>query len=166
MKYIMSDKEIGRLTLIKGAIDGVYTVGYVAKRLSISTRRVKTLKKAVREHGDGAVIHGNSGRHPKNYTDDEIRKRIILIQISLIFENWKILNNAGIVSKKSIQTVVKNLRDESVGANLASCFKLMRHRSKRTLITGHLLNTFQPIPLKKFYLADGKKNPPSLAGGG
>ncbi|GMO40732.1 MAG: hypothetical protein Ta2B_20540 [Termitinemataceae bacterium] len=76
----MSDKEIGRLTLIKGAIDGVYTVGYVAKRLSLSTRRVKTLKKAVREHGDGAVIHGNSGRHLKNYTDDEIRKRIILLK--------------------------------------------------------------------------------------
>ncbi|GMO27930.1 MAG: hypothetical protein Ta2B_08480 [Termitinemataceae bacterium] len=119
----MSDKEIGRLTLIKGAIDGVYTVGYIAKRLGISARRVKTLKKAVREHGDGAVIHGNSGRHPKNYTDDEIRKRIILLKKSdayfdtnftyfreLLFEYenikiaysalWKILNNAGIVSKK------------------------------------------------------------------
>ncbi|GMO38992.1 MAG: hypothetical protein Ta2B_18520 [Termitinemataceae bacterium] len=73
----MSGKEIGQLTLIKGAIDGVYTVVYVARRLGISTRHVKRLKKAVREHGDGAVI-GNSGRHPKNYTDDEIRKRIIL----------------------------------------------------------------------------------------
>jgi transposase-like protein len=67
----MSTEELGRLSLIKGALDGKYTVGYIAKKLGISTRQVK---KAVREKGEGAVIHGNFGRHPANYT---LRQKII-----------------------------------------------------------------------------------------
>jgi transposase len=49
MKYMMSTKELARLTVIKGAIDGAYTVKQAAKRLGVSTRWVKHLKKAVRE---------------------------------------------------------------------------------------------------------------------
>jgi hypothetical protein len=45
MKYIMSKAELEKLTLIKGAMDGKYTVDYIAKRLGISTRQVKKLKK-------------------------------------------------------------------------------------------------------------------------
>jgi transposase len=124
MKYLMGDKERARLTLIKGAIDGVYTVGYVAKVLGIKTRRVKSLKKAVRQQGDEAVIHGNSRRHPKNYTDEKIQERIILLKKNSDYfdtnftyfrelleerENIKIgytalskiLRNAGIISKKT-----------------------------------------------------------------
>jgi hypothetical protein len=51
MKYTMSAKELARLPVIKGAIDGVYTVKQVARKLAGSTRRVKRL----------AVIHGNPG---------------------------------------------------------------------------------------------------------
>ena len=60
---MMSTKELARLTVIKGAIDGVYTVKQAARKLGMSTRWVKHLKRAVREQGDGAVIHGNAGRH-------------------------------------------------------------------------------------------------------
>ncbi|MDR1957129.1 MAG: helix-turn-helix domain-containing protein, partial [Treponema sp.] len=64
MKYTMSKKERAKLALIQGAIEGVYTVSEAAKRLNLSERRIKQLKQHVREHGAGAVIHGNSGRHP------------------------------------------------------------------------------------------------------
>jgi transposase len=60
MKYTMSTKELARLTVIKGAIDGVYTVKQAARKLGMSMRWVKHLKQAVREQGDGAVILGNS----------------------------------------------------------------------------------------------------------
>jgi hypothetical protein len=42
----------------------------------------KSLKKAVREQGYGAVIHGNSGRHPANVTGEAIRAKIIALKKS------------------------------------------------------------------------------------
>ncbi|MHC6202458.1 helix-turn-helix domain-containing protein [Breznakiellaceae bacterium SP9] len=37
--------------MIKEALDGKYTVGFIAKKLGITERQVKRLKKAVREEG-------------------------------------------------------------------------------------------------------------------
>jgi hypothetical protein len=56
MKYTMNTKELARLPVIKGAIEGAYTVKQAVRKLGVSTRRVKQLKKDVREQGDGAVI--------------------------------------------------------------------------------------------------------------
>jgi transposase len=78
MKYMMSAKELSRLTVIRDAIDGAYTVKQAARRPGVSTRRVKSLKKAVREQGGGAVIHGNAGQHPADATDEAIQKRLPL----------------------------------------------------------------------------------------
>ena len=83
---MMSTKELARLTVIKGAIDGAYTVKQAARKLGVGTRRVKSLKKAVREQGDGAVIHGNSGRHPANVTDEAIRAKIIALKKNGAYE--------------------------------------------------------------------------------
>jgi transposase len=86
MKYMMSAGELEKLSLIKGAIDGVYTVREAAKRLKLSGRHIKRLKRRVREEGDGAVIHGNSGKHPANYTDEELRSSIIALKKTALYE--------------------------------------------------------------------------------
>jgi hypothetical protein len=39
----------------------------------------------VQEQGDGAVIHGNAGRHPANATDEGIRKKIIALKKSDVY---------------------------------------------------------------------------------
>jgi transposase len=80
MKYMMSTKELARLTVIKGAIDGAYTIKQAARKLGMSSRWVKHLKKAVREQGGGAVIHGNAGRHPANAADEALRNKIIALK--------------------------------------------------------------------------------------
>jgi hypothetical protein len=49
MKYMMSTEELGKRSLIRGAIDGVYTVREAVKRLKLSERHVKRLKRRVRE---------------------------------------------------------------------------------------------------------------------
>jgi transposase len=133
MKYIMSKEDLGKLALIEGAVEGKYTVLEVARRLNLSARRVKQLKKAYREQGETAVIHGNSGRHPANYTDEELRSKIITLKKSVIYnetnfthfkellaehENIQIsytavsgiLKDAGITSKKKHRTEGKRYR--------------------------------------------------------
>jgi transposase len=87
MKYTMSKEALAKLTLIQGAVDGRYTVKEIAKRLGLTERRVKQLKKAFKQEGENAFIHGNSGRHPANYTDDKLRKKIITLKKSDLYDN-------------------------------------------------------------------------------
>jgi transposase len=133
MKYIMSKEDLGKLALIKGAVEGRYTVMEVARRLNLSARRVKQLKKAFREQGEKAVIHGNSGRHPANYTDEALRAKIVTLKKSVLysgtnFTHFKellaeheqiqisytavsgILKNAGITSKRKHRTEGRRFR--------------------------------------------------------
>jgi len=85
MKYIMSKETTGKLAYIQGAVEGKYTVNEVARKLKLSTRRIKQLKKAFREQGINAVIHGNSGRHPANFTDEKLRAKIINLKRSAVY---------------------------------------------------------------------------------
>ena len=123
----MSKETLGKLALIQGAVDGRYTVNELSKKLKLSKRRIKQLKKAYRENGENAVIHGNTGRHPGNYTEEKLREKITALKKSdnyketnfthfqellLERENIKIsyttlcsiLKKAGIVSKKKHRT--------------------------------------------------------------
>jgi transposase len=86
MNYTMSTKELARLTVIKGAIDGAYTVKQAARKLGLSVRWVKRLKKVVRKQGDGPVFHGNGRRHPANLTDEPIWAKIIALKKSGAYE--------------------------------------------------------------------------------
>jgi transposase len=127
MKYIMDEKTLGRLALIQGAVEGKYTAAQVAKRLGLSARRVKQLKRTFREDGVSAVIHGNSNRHPANYTDDKLRGRILSLKKSNNYKDTnfthfrellaelegieisyttlsRILKSGGITSKRSCRT--------------------------------------------------------------
>jgi hypothetical protein len=92
--------------------------------LKLSGRHIKRLKRRVREESDGVVIHGNSGKHPANCTDEGPRSRIIALKRSIPYDGanftrfrepleeregivisyttlTKILKDAGIVSKRN-----------------------------------------------------------------
>ena len=62
MKYQMSQKESLKLEVIQYACQGLLTVEQAARRLGLSARRIKQLKKGFRERGVEAVIHGNANR--------------------------------------------------------------------------------------------------------
>ena len=82
MKYIMSKETLQKQALLQGAVEGRYTVKEVAQRLKVGKRRVKQMKKAFKERGPESCIHGNSRRHPANYTDDVIREQIVALKTS------------------------------------------------------------------------------------
>lgn len=120
---MLKQKEIKRATLIEACINGQCTVKQVANALGLSERRVKQIKKEVRENGVKSISHGNRGRKPKNTIPDETKKKILELRSSYEYElsNFKhfqeilkeheninisysalynILHNAGIKSPK------------------------------------------------------------------
>ena len=124
VEYLMlKQKDLKRATLIQACINGECTVKQVANALGLSERRVKQIKKEVKENGVRSIQHGNRGRKPKNTISDEIRKTILELRSSYEYEisNFKhfqellkerenidisysalynILRNAGIKSPK------------------------------------------------------------------
>ena len=124
VEYLMlKQKDLKRATLIEACIKGKCTVKQVADALGLSERRVKQIKKEVKENGVKSIQHGNRGRKPKNTISDETRKRILELRSSYEYEisNFKhfqellkerenidisysalynILRNAGIKSPK------------------------------------------------------------------
>ena len=120
---MLKQKDLKRATLIEACINGKCTVKQVAYALGISERRVKQIKKEVKENGVKSIQHGNRGRKPKNTIPDETRKKILELRSSYEYEisNFKhfqellkehenieisysalynILKNAGIKSPK------------------------------------------------------------------
>jgi transposase len=127
MKYIMSKETLGKLVLIQGAVEGRYTVTEVARRLNLSTRRVKQIKKAFREQGETAVIHGNSSRHPANYTDEELRAKIITFKKSDIYSETNFTHFMELLAEREgIQISYTALCSILKGAGITSKRK---HRS-------------------------------------
>lgn len=120
---MLKQEEIKRATLIEACINGQCTVKQVADALGLSERRVKQIKKEVKENGVQSITHGNRGRKPKNTIPNDTRKKILELRSSYEYElsNFKhfqellkerenidisysalynILHNAGIKSPK------------------------------------------------------------------
>lgn len=120
---MLKQKDLKRATLIEACIKGECTIKQVATALGLSERRVKQIKKEVKENGVKSIQHGNRGRKPKNTISDETRNRILELRSSYEYEisNFKhfqellkerenidisysalynILRNAGIKSPK------------------------------------------------------------------
>jgi len=71
--------------LFRGLIEGVYTTKEVAMRLDLSESRVKQLKKSFLERGEKALTHGNSGRRPPNYIEEDIKAHIVSLKRSDVY---------------------------------------------------------------------------------
>jgi len=73
----MSQKELTRLHVIQCAVEGKCTVRQAAERLTLSTRRIKQLKKEFTLRGASAVIHGNANRSSPKKLSDTVAQEII-----------------------------------------------------------------------------------------
>lgn len=83
---MLKQEEIKRATLIEACIQGQCTVKQVANALGLSERRIKQIKKEVKENGVKSIAHGNRGRKPKNTISNEIRKQILELRSSYEYE--------------------------------------------------------------------------------
>ena len=83
---MLKQKEIKRATLIEACIKGQCTVKQVADALGLSERRVKQIKKEVKENGVKSIQHGNRGRKPKNTISVETKKKILDLRSSYEYE--------------------------------------------------------------------------------
>ncbi|WP_044635039.1 helix-turn-helix domain-containing protein [Treponema phagedenis] len=80
MKLFMSIDQITRGHVIANCLEGRCTVQQAAFRLNLSRRRVQQLKKAFKEKGLAAMLHGNSQRPSAKKTSKEIEQRLLALR--------------------------------------------------------------------------------------
>jgi hypothetical protein len=73
----MSERQWKRLDAVERLEQGKLGVGAVAQVLGLSTRQVRRLRQSIKRRGKAAIIHGNTGRRPKNRTSEKVRMQII-----------------------------------------------------------------------------------------
>lgn len=145
VEYLMlKQEEIRRATLIEACIKGQCTVKQVANVLGLSERRVKQIKKEVKENGVKSIQHGNRGRKPKNTISDETRNKILNLRSSYQYEisNFKhfqelLKEHENIdISYSALYNILKNAGIKSPKKHRKT---KLHHRRKRKECEGMML---------------------------
>ena len=113
---MLKQKDLRRATLIEACINGQCTIKQVANALGLSERRVKQIKKEVKENGVKSIQHGNRGRKPKNTIPDETRKKILELRSSYEYE---------ISNFKHFQELLKE--HENIDISYSALYNILRN---------------------------------------
>ena len=117
VEYLMlKQKDLKRATLIEACIKGQCTVKQVATVLGLSERRVKQIKKEVKNNGVKSIQHGNRGRKPKNMIPNETKYKILELRSSYEYE---------ISNFKHFQELLKER--ENIDISYSALYKILRN---------------------------------------
>ena len=141
---MLKQKEIKRATLIDACIKGQCTIKQVATALGLSERRVKQIKKEVKENGVKSIQHGNRGRKPKNTIPDETRKKILELRSSYEYEISNFKHFQEILEERenikiSYSALYNILRNAGIKSPKKHHKTKLHHRRKRKECEGMML---------------------------
>ena len=145
VKYLMlKQKDLKRATLIEACIKGQCTVKQVANALGLSERRVKQIKKEVKENGVKSIQHGNRGRKPKNTISDETRKKILELRSSYEYEISNFKHFQELLKERenidiSYSALYNILRNAGIKSPKKHRKSKLHHRRKRKECEGMML---------------------------
>ncbi len=156
---MLKQKDLKRATLIEACIKGQCTVKQVATALGLSERRVKQIKKEVKEHGIKSIQHGNRGRKPKNTISDETRKRILELRSSYEYEISNFKHFQELLKEReniniSYSALYNILRNAGIKSPKKHRKTKLHHRRKRKECEGMMLQA-DGTPFEWF--GDGQK---------
>jgi transposase len=86
LKLSLRDRD--RIHVLRDLEEGTVSVSKAARRMGLSPRHVRRLRRRFREEGDAGVIHRGRGRRPNNRTDDRIRTRALERASESVFHDF------------------------------------------------------------------------------
>ena len=141
---MLKEKDLKRATLIEACIKGQCTIKQVATALGLSERRVKQIKKEVKENGVKSIQHGNRGRKPKNTIPDETRKKILELRNSYQYEMSNFKHFQELLKERenidiSYSALYNILRNAGIKSPKKHRKSKLHHRRKRKECEGMML---------------------------
>ena len=141
---MLKQKDLKRATLIEACIKGQCTIKQVALALGLSERRVKQIKKEVKENGVKSIQHGNRGRKPKNTISDETKNKILELRRSYEYEISNFKHFQELLKERenieiSYSALYNILRKAGIKSPKKHRKKKLHHRRKRKEAEGMML---------------------------
>lgn len=141
---MLKQNDLKRATLIEACIKGQCTIKQVATALGLSERRVKQIKKEVKENGVKSIQHGNRGRKPKNTISDKVRKTILELRSSYEYEISNFKHFQEILEERenikiSYSALYNILRTAGIKSPKKHHKSSLHHRRKRKECEGMML---------------------------
>ena len=141
---MMSKKQLKQAHVLRKYNEGLLSRRETAEALRLSERQITRLAKGVREEGETALIHKNTGRKPSHALLEEEKERIITIRKG---EQYKTCNHQHfqelLEREHGIKISYRALYDLLKGAGIESPKKrrkVVKHRRrKRKVRMGELL---------------------------
>lgn len=141
---MLKEEDLKRATLIEACIKGKCTVKQVATALGLSERRVKQIKKEVKENGVKSIQHGNRGRKPKNAIPDDTKKKILELRSSYQYELSNFKHFQELLKERenidiSYSALYNILRNAGIKSPKKHRKSKLHHRRKRKECEGMML---------------------------
>ena len=141
---MLKEKDLKRATLIEACIKGQCTIKQVATALGLSERRVKQIKKEVKENGVKSIQHGNRGRKPKNTIPEETKKKILELRSSYEYELSNFKHFQELLKERenidiSYSALYNILRNAGIKSPKKHRKSKLHHRRKRKECEGMML---------------------------
>jgi len=86
-RIALSQKKLNQAHILARLVsDESFTIAQAAEATGLSERQVKRLKGEFKKHGADALVHKNIGRLPAHAVPEDIRKQIIELKTTKLFE--------------------------------------------------------------------------------
>ena len=95
----MSRKQLKRAHVLRSYNEGMFSRKEAAEKLGMSERQVQRLAKGMREEGETALIHKNTGRKPAKALTDEKRERILELRKQEVFAKCNVMHFQEILER-------------------------------------------------------------------
>jgi hypothetical protein len=118
-QLLMTQAERDRLVTLKKAKKKLITQQQAAEELGVSTRQVKRLLCALKQHGDQAVVHGLRGKPSNRKIEEKIEKQAVKILSAPVYEGFgPTLAAEYLASKHGIEASKETVRQWMIGGKL------------------------------------------------
>ena len=132
-KIIMSQGQLQRWHIMGLVEGGKITLKEAGKKIGVSYRQAKRIRRALRVKGVKGIIHGNTGRAPWNLTADSLRQKVLELSKQL-YEDFNDRHFTEKLSEEhrielSRETVRKLRRRAGIGPKRSR--RAPKHRKRR-----------------------------------
>lgn len=154
VRYLLSESQLNRFSVISKVIDGHLTIADASVSLGISERQILRLKKGVILEGAAFLIHKNTNRKPKHALDNELVEKVISLKQSDLYNSANFVHFQELLERQeSIKINYSALHSTLTQAGIKSPKKRRRfkpHRRRKRKSQAGLLVQMDATPFEWF----------------